>query len=455
MRYLLLSLVVLFALSSHASADDNLVFVKGGTFSMGSPSSENWRSDDELQHSVTLSDFYISKYEVTQSEYAALMHNNPSSFKGGTLPVENVSWLDAVNFCNTKSIAEGLTPVYEISGSSVTWNRNADGYRLPTEAEWEYSCRAGTSTPFNLEHSISANEANYYGHYPYEIEENYFSQHNLTTQPGIYRGETVPVGSFTPNRLGLYDMHGNVCEWCWDIYAAYDPSISDNPSGPSTGTRRVNRGGGWNDFAKNMRSAYRAASPQDSRSYNLGFRVARGAVSTGSVSAQAVQEAAGTGSRVLIAYFTWSGNTQGIAQEIQRQTGFDIFEIEPVKAYSSNYNTVLREAQRDQHVQARPKLKGQVKNFAQYDVILLGYPNWWASIPMPIATFLESYDFSGKTIVPFCSHGGGRFGQTLTAIAKLAPKAVIAKGLSVHYSGGSRLRTDVTNWLKENSITVK
>ena len=158
--------------------------------------------------------------------------------------------------------------------------------------------------------------------------------------------------------------------------------------------------------------------------------------------------------KTLIAYFSWSGNTQGIAQEIQRQTGADIFEIEPEKPYSENYNTVLREAQRDQHKQARPKLKGHIDT-AQYDTILLGYPNWWASIPMPIASFLEEHDLSGKTILPFCSHGGGRFGQSLTAIAKLAPKAVIKEGLSVHYSGGSGLGENIRKWLAKNDISAK
>lgn len=428
----------------------DMVSVKGGKFLMGSPESENWRSDDELQHEVTVSDFMIAPYEVTQAEYKSLMGDNPSSFNGDDLPVENVTWLEAVKFCNAKSESEGLTPAYVIDGAKVTWDISSNGYRLPTEAEWEYACRAGTLTPFNLEHSIGAEEANFYGHYPYEIEENYFSQHKLTTKPGIYRGTTIAPGQFTPNKFGLYDMHGNVGEWCWDIYAPYDVNAKTNPTGPATGTRRVNRGGGWNDFAKNMRSAYRAAAPQERRLYNVGFRVARGAIGTGVAVSQAMQESSSKGKKILIAYFTWSGNTQGIAYEIQKQTGADIFEIVPEKSYSESYNTVLREAQRDQRSQARPKLKNHVRNFADYDVIMLGYPNWWASIPMPIASFLEEYDFSGKIIMPFCSHGGGRFGQSLTAIAKLAPNAVITEGLSVHYSGGGRLKDDIARWLAGN-----
>ena len=216
MMRLAIVLAVIAVMAGNAFAGE-MVSVKGGKFLMGSPESENWRSDDELQHEVTVSDFQISPYEVTQSEYKKLTGDNPSSFKGDNLPVENVTWLEAVRFCNAKSESEGLKPAYTIDGSKVAWDLSSDGYRLPTEAEWEYSCRAGTLTPFNLEHSIGAEEANFYGHYPYEIEENYFSQHKLMTKPGIYRATTIEPGQFTPNKLGLYDMHGNVGEWCWDI----------------------------------------------------------------------------------------------------------------------------------------------------------------------------------------------------------------------------------------------
>lgn len=166
---------------------ENFVLITGGTFEMGSPDTEAWRSEDETQHTVTVSNFYMSMYEVTQAEYTEVMGSNPSSFSGDTLPVETVSWLDAIRYCNARSELEGLKPAYSIEGQTVTWERSADGYRLPTEAEWEYACRAGTTTPFNTENSISAEEANYYGHYPYEIEDNYFSQDKLDTKPGKYR----------------------------------------------------------------------------------------------------------------------------------------------------------------------------------------------------------------------------------------------------------------------------
>ncbi len=434
---------------------DNFVFIEGGTFQMGSPETESWRSDDETQHTVTVSDFYMSQYEITQAEYEEIIGSNPSNFSGGNLPVENLSWLDAAGYCNARSEKEGLTPVYTIDGQNVSWDRSANGYRLPTEAEWEYACRAGTSTPFNTQTSISAEEANYYGHYPYMIEDNYFSQANLDTQPGEYRQTTVAVDSFSPNTFGLYNMHGNVGEWVWDYYGAYSLEEETDPSGPSSGTLRVYRGGGWNDFAKNMRSAYRATLAQDKSSFNIGMRlVLNAAAGSGSIASAGVQQNTDSsdGGNVLIAYFSWGGNTAGIAEEIQRQTDADLFEITLVKPYSSDYNTVLDEAQRDQNEQARPELATHVENMEDYDVIILGYPNWWASIPMPIASFLEEYDFDGKTIIPFCSHGGGRFGQSLTAIAKLAPDAGMGEALSVHYSGGSSLSDDVSAWLEENGL---
>lgn len=417
---------------SEIAPPEDFVLINGGIFQMGSLESEPWRSEDETVHAVTLSDFYISRYELIQAEYQAVMGENPSNFSGDDLPVENVSWMDAISYCNARSAREGLTPAYAVDGQSVSWDRSANGYRLPTEAEWEYVCRAGTDTPFNTQTSISADEANYWGHYPYLIEDNYFSQGNLETKPGVYRQTTVAVGSFEPNAWGLYDMHGNVGEWVWDWYGSYETGEQADPTGPASGTRRVYRGGGWNDFAKNLRSAYRATLPPDSASFNLGLRLVRNAgTGSGNVKSTSTQSNGQNDGNILIAYFSWGGNTRGIAQEVQRQTGADLFEIEMVTPYFTDYNTVLDQAQEAQNNQDRPELSTHVEDMSQYDTITLGYPNWWVSIPMPVASFLEEYDFTGKTIVPFCSHGGGRFGQSLTAITKLEPDAVLGEGLAV------------------------
>ena len=155
-------------------------------------------------------------------------------------------------------------------------------------------------------------------------------------------------------------------------------------------------------------------------------------------------------SKTLIVYYSWGGTTCGIAKKIQQKLNCDIFEIQLVQPYSTNYNTVLDEAQRDQRNQARPKIKNKVDDFSKYDTIILGYPNWWASIPMPIATFLENYDFSGKTVIPFCSNGGGKLGQSVSAITKLVPDAAVQNPLSIYYSGGSTLDSDLDKWLAKN-----
>ena len=130
---------------------------------MGSPSSEAGRFSNEFQRQITLSSFYMGKFEVTQAEYQELMGRNPSYFKGQNFPVEQVTWFQAVEYCNKLSEKSGLTPVYMIDGQKVSWSREANGFRLPTEAEWEYACRSGTETPFFTGDNISTNQANYDG----------------------------------------------------------------------------------------------------------------------------------------------------------------------------------------------------------------------------------------------------------------------------------------------------
>ncbi|MDR1786285.1 MAG: formylglycine-generating enzyme family protein [Spirochaetaceae bacterium] len=233
---------------------DGFVYIEGGAFIMGSPASEAGRDDDEAQHRVTVSPFYMGKCEVTQEEYEAVMGANPSKFKGYNLPVESVSWYDAVEYCNARSRKEGLTPAYGINGDNVTWNRNANGYRLPTEAEWEYACRVGTTTPFSTGNNITTRQANY-------------REDRLR--------ETTPAGSFPANPWGLYDMHGNVWEWCWDWYGGYPTSAQTNPTGAASGSDRVLRGGSWYHYAQSLRSAYRShGSPSDRYNF-LGFRLVR------------------------------------------------------------------------------------------------------------------------------------------------------------------------------------
>jgi formylglycine-generating enzyme required for sulfatase activity len=195
----------------------------------------------------------MGKYEVTQQEYAALMGTNPSEFKGDNLPVECVTWYDAVNYCNARSWSEGLTPAYTVSGTDVTWNRSANGYRLPTEAEWEYACRAGTTTPYSS--GISVDGAGWY-----------YSNSRSTT---------YPVGTKQANEWGLYDMHGNVYEWCWDWYGGYGTAAQTDPLGAVSGADRVERGGSWGNFGWNLRSAYRIYGNPSSGDYFLGFRLVR------------------------------------------------------------------------------------------------------------------------------------------------------------------------------------
>ncbi len=227
-----------------------MVYIPAGSFLMGSPSSEVAREpDEEPQHQVTIGEgFYMGRYEVTQAQWRALMGRNPSYFRNcGRCPVEGVSWNDARAFIRKLNARRGRFT-----------------YRLPTEAEWEYACRAGTTTPFAFGSSLSSRQANFNG-FPYG-----------GAAEGVNRRRTTTVGSFRPNAWGLYDMHGNVWEWCedWHNYN-YDGAPADGSAWLSVGLRRfrVLRGGSWNDRGYYLRSAERGGEASGSRRGVYGFRI--------------------------------------------------------------------------------------------------------------------------------------------------------------------------------------
>lgn len=451
-----------FGISSGASAapavapttgSDGFVLLQGGSFTMGSPTTEKQRQADETQHTVTLSPFYVDPFEVTQKDYEEVMGSNPSHFNGANRPVENVTWYDAIRYCNALSERHGLTPVYTIDGNTVTWDRSANGYRLLTEAEWEYAARASTHTVFHDGDYITSGNANFEGSYPYLIEENYVHHSNPNVITSTNRGETMEVNTLAPNNFGLHHMQGNVSEWCFDYYGQYDTSISQDPTGPATGSLRVNRGGGWNDFAKQLRSAYRSATTPDTNEQNLGIRLARNAAPlTGKVTTSYnLDIKIPDNPKILVAYFSYTGNTENGAQIIAEDLGADLFAIEMEHPYRGNIYEV---SQKDLNMDARPALANHVENMEQYDVVILGYPTWWSTMPMPVFTFLEEYDFSGKVILPFSSNGGTRFGDSISDLSKEAPNSYVGQGFEYFYSGGSELEGELLNWLNDRGIDI-
>ena len=233
------------------SVDIELVKIPAGSFVMGSPPDEEGRYDDEgPTHRVTIPEFWMGRYEVTQRQWRAVMGANPSEFKGDDLPVETVSWDDAREFCRKLEALTGRK------------------FRLPTEAEWEYAARAGTTTPFAFGASLSSEQANFNGNYPYG-----------GAQKGVYREKTTTVGRFNPNQFGLYDMHGNVWEWVEDIWHGnYEGAPTDGSAwvSGSNSSRRVLRGGSWSGYGDSCRSAVRLNRTPDTRDYYLGFRVVVG-----------------------------------------------------------------------------------------------------------------------------------------------------------------------------------
>lgn len=252
----------------------DFVLIPASTFTMGSPESElgynGKHQSDEIQHQVTISKpYYLGRYEVSQSEFETVMGFNPSRFgtdvitPSGGLPVESVTWFDAVMFCNKLSQKDGRTAAYSITdiqleagkknikSATVSLVSGANGYRLPTEAEWEYACRAGKTTPFNTGETLTADQANI----------------------GQKTNSTMAAKSFKPNAFGLNNMHGNVWEWCWDYYADYETATVRDPQGPAEGSGRVNRGGCWFNSPVLCRSAFRYRDSPVNRYDLLGFRV--------------------------------------------------------------------------------------------------------------------------------------------------------------------------------------
>ena len=224
------------------------VWIPPGNFMMGSPKEEEKREPNETLHKVTLTKgFYMGVYAVTQEQWQAVMGNNPSYFKKEQekkLPVDSVSWDDCHEF------------VKKLRG------KDKKLYRLPTEAEWEYSCRAGAKTPFHFGETISTDQANYNGLGTYG-----------NGKTGINRKKTVPVGSFPANAWGLHDMHGNVLQWCRDWFGDYPQKDVVDPQGPENGIMRVLRGGSYDVIPQRCRSAFRVWSEPGLRSSICGFRV--------------------------------------------------------------------------------------------------------------------------------------------------------------------------------------
>jgi formylglycine-generating enzyme required for sulfatase activity len=247
----------------------DMLLIPEGTFLMGSPQDEPDRRRDveSPQHEVTVPSFFMGKYPVTQAQWQAVaalpkinrdLQLNPSSFKGGDRPVENVSWHNATEFCDR------LT------------QKTSRSYRLPSEAEWEYACRAGTTTPFYWGETITTDLANYDGT---DDAEGHWSGSYDRGPKGIYRQETTPVGTFPANAFGLYDMHGNVWEWCQDIWHnSYEGAPKDGSAWIDAKAKedanRVLRGGSWNGDPRYCRSASRDSINARFGYFNIGFRVA-------------------------------------------------------------------------------------------------------------------------------------------------------------------------------------
>jgi formylglycine-generating enzyme required for sulfatase activity len=272
------------------AAPTGFSLIPAGSFTMGDA-----LDGGGVAHTVNVSAFYMAKNLVTKADWDTVrtwaISNGYSDLavgagKASNHPVQTVTWWDGVKYCNARSQQEGLTPVYTVSGevmktgtTAPVVNWAANGYRLPTEAEWEKAARGGLSGKrFPWGDTISQSQANYYAYsgYSYDLSgavNNYHPTYATGSQP-----YTSPVGSFAANGYGLYDMAGNVWQWCWDWYGSYDTSSPTDPRGVSSGSDRVFRGGGWSNFALSCRVAYRNSRHPSGTNSVIGFRVARSSV---------------------------------------------------------------------------------------------------------------------------------------------------------------------------------
>jgi formylglycine-generating enzyme required for sulfatase activity len=248
---------------------------------MGSPDGEPGRFDgEETQHRVTITRaFEFCDRHVTQAEWESVMGWNSSRFTGdGALPVENITWFDAIAYCNARSIREHRSPVYavtdtvrdgaHVTSAVVTWDRAADGYRLPTEAEWEYACRAGSVTAYYNGPLTAPDPARC-------TEDRGLDAISWYCANSGHR--THVAGGKHANAWGLYDMAGNVQQWCWDWFREFDSAATQDPAGPETGATRVWRGGGWDYDPRHCRSADRGRDGPEGHFDEVGVRLARGA----------------------------------------------------------------------------------------------------------------------------------------------------------------------------------
>ncbi len=333
----------------------DMIWIEPGTFTMGSPEDELGRRDDEMQHQVTLtSGYWLGQYEVTQAQYQTIMGTNPSYFKGDDLPVEQVSWDDATEFCKK------LTEIEKTAG------RLPEGYEytLPTEAQWEYACRAGTTTALNNGKNLSDIEK-----CP-EMDEVGWYLHNNDSK-------THPVGQKQPNAWGLYDMHGNVMEWCLDWYGEYPTSSATDPTGASTGSDRVLRGGSWYIRADGCRSASRGYFNPDLNYYDFGFRVA-------------------------LSFCSKESESKDMTIPLSEDVNLDMIWIEP--------GTFMMGSPEDEQGRYSIETQHQVtltKGFwlgkyeitqAQYEAVMETNPSWYkgADLPVEQASWYEAMEFCAE-----------------------------------------------------------